>query len=135
MNLNYPNMYANYAYNNGNTATQYMPQTQPQYMNPQTFPTMQPQGLNGKIVDSVDVARATEVPIGGYGIFPKADLKEIYVKVWNNDGTTGVISYKPILDNSTTPPNVEEGISKSEILEKFGCLEEKMDKIIKDFCS
>lgn len=34
------------------------------------------------MVDSLDVAKATEVPIGGYGIFPKADLSEIYIKSW-----------------------------------------------------
>jgi hypothetical protein len=40
-------------------------------------------GLNGKLVDSEDMARVTEVPIGGYGIFPKADLSEVYIKSWN----------------------------------------------------
>ena len=83
----YPNnYYLNYPY--GNQYQQQMPY-QAQSQPPQS------QGLNGKIVDSQDVVRATEVPIGGYGIFPKADLSEIYIKSWNNNGTTSVITYKP----------------------------------------
>ena len=50
--------------------------------------------LNGKIVDSVDVVKAMDVPIGGYGIYPKADLSEIYIKSWNPNGTTSIITYK-----------------------------------------
>ena len=73
----YPNnYYLNYPYGN-----QYQQQQMPYQAQAQT---PQPQGLNGKIVDSQDVVRATEVPIGGYGIFPKADLSEIYIKSWNN---------------------------------------------------
>ena len=36
--------------------------------------------LSGKVVDGGEVVKATEVPFGGYGIFPKADLTEIYIK-------------------------------------------------------
>lgn len=85
----YPNnYYLNYPYGN-QYQQQVSYQPQPQAVQIQT------QGLNGKIVDSEEVVRATEVPIGGYGIFPKADLSEIYIKSWNNNGTTSVITYKP----------------------------------------
>ena len=43
------------------------------------------QSLLGKVVDGEDVVKATEVPFGGYGVFPKADLSELYIKSWNND--------------------------------------------------
>ena len=56
------------------TYTQYQQPQMQQPMTSQQFPVL------GKIVDSLDVVKATEVPIGGYGIFPKADLSEIYVK-------------------------------------------------------
>ena len=107
----YPNnYYLNYPY--GNQYQQQMPdQAQSQ--------TPQPQGLNGKIVDSQDVVRATEVPIGGYGIFPKADLSEIYIKSWNNNGTTSVITYKP------EPPQTGTVIASDPIAE----LKEQIDMI------
>lgn len=54
--------------------------------------------LQGKVVDSVEVARGAEVPIGGYGVFPKADLSEIYIKSWRNDGTTSVVTFRPIVE-------------------------------------
>jgi hypothetical protein len=61
----------------------------------QPIPQQQNVGINGKIVDSEDIVKATEVPIGGYGVFPKADLSEIYIKTWNNNGTTSILIYKP----------------------------------------
>lgn len=93
----------------------------------QQFPIQQPQiGLNGKIVDSEDMVRATEVPIGGYGIFPKADLSEIFVKTWNNNGTTSVVKYAAVAptqsDNTTAFEN-----SQAKILERIDSLEAKLD--------
>ena len=82
-NYNNPsNYYLNYPYGNQYPSTGGMPQYQ--QPPPQTQPISLQTNLNGKIVDSEDVVRATEVPIGGYGIFPKADLSEIYIKSWNN---------------------------------------------------
>lgn len=51
------------------------------YSNMPQYPRMSQQsqsvGLNGKFVDNYDIVKVTEVPMGGYGIFPKADLSEI----------------------------------------------------------
>lgn len=66
--------------------------------------------LNGKVVDSVDVARGMEVPLGGYGIFPKADLSEIYIKAWNNNGTTSVTTFRPIIEEQKE--TIEEQLNK-----------------------
>lgn len=92
-------------------------------------PTPQPQSLNGKIVDSEDVVRATEVPIGGYGIFPKADLSEIYIKSWNNNGTTSVITFRPIIPE---PPVVQKdnGELTNLLLQKIEILENKLDMFL-----
>lgn len=54
--------------------------------------------INGKVVDSVEVAKAMEVPLGGYGVFPKADLSEVYIKTWNGNGTTSVTIFRPIVE-------------------------------------
>lgn len=66
--------------------------------------------LQGKVVDSVDVARGAEVPIGGYGVFPKADLSEIYIKAWNNNGTTSVTVFRPIVEEKKE--TLEEQLNK-----------------------
>lgn len=116
--------------------TQYPTLTTPQMQVPQSTSPLQslqqlpqPQGLNGKIVDSEDVVKATEVPIGGYGIFPKADLSEIYIKSWNNNGTTSVITFKPVMpEPSAAMPNNEE--LTNLILQKMGILENKLDMFL-----
>lgn len=65
----YPNnFYGNYPYGN----------TYPQMSNITTNNFNQ--NLFSKIVDGEEVVKATEVPFGGYGVFPKADLTELYVK-------------------------------------------------------
>ena len=114
----YPNnYYLNYPYGN-----QYQQQQMPYQAQAQT---PQPQGLNGKIVDSQDVVKATEVPIGGYGIFPKADLSEIYIKSWNNNGTTSVITYKP---ESPQPVATTDPIT--ELKEQITVINSKLDSIL-----
>ena len=73
------NMYPNYQYTSPYT-------TQP------TMPALQ-----GKIVDSADMVKVTEVPFGGFAVFPKGDMSEIYVKNWSSNGTTQIITYKPVI--------------------------------------
>lgn len=87
--------------------------------------------LNGKIVDSEDVVKATEVPIGGYGIFPKADLSEIYIKSWNNNGTTSIITFKPIIQEepSANPQQVYND-ELSKVLQKIELVENKLDMLL-----
>lgn len=101
----------------------YYPNYNPNYYNPSysyNIPynqNMQPQQtqtqtLNGKIVDSKDIVKVTDVPIGSYGIFPKADLSEIYIKSWNNNGTT-----TPSTSYPTEMRDVREG--KSPVMRKY----------------
>lgn len=90
--------------------------------------------LNGKIVDSEDMVKATEVPIGGFGIFPKADLSEIYIKSWNNNGTTNLITFKPYIppaaEKNNNSNNLVDFAIVNEILEKVSALEGKIDTIL-----
>lgn len=101
------------------------------YNNPQfnSFSNIQQQqiGLNGKIVDSKDMVKAIEVPIGSFGIFPKADLKEVYLKTWNPDGTTSVLTFLPTIDQ-TEEKNFENTIDT--IVNKINQLEVKMDAFL-----
>lgn len=115
----------------------YYPNYNPNYYNPSysyNIPynqNMQPQQtqtqtLNGKIVDSKGIVKVTDVPIGSYGIFPKADLSEIYIKSWNNNGTTNIITFKP----DTSQPMAEQN-PIDVILERINQLESKIDNVIK----
>ena len=103
----YPtNFYSNYPYGNGQYQTPIVQQFQPQ---PQIS-----NGLQGKIVESEDMARVADVPMGGYGIFPKADLSEVYIKMWNGNGTTSLLTFQPVIKQE---PVKEEGDMTNLLLE------------------
>lgn len=56
----------------------------------------------GKVVDSVDVVKATDVPMdGNIYYFPKADGTEVFAKQWLNNGTTQILTFKPVLNDKT----------------------------------
>lgn len=119
------NYYPNNFYQN------YQPQSA---MNPTSYSQFSPQsqqllyGLQGKVVESADMVKVTEIPFGSYGVFPKTDLGEIYLKTWNNNGTTKILTYKP----------VEEAV-KSEVdtnaivLEKINQIETKIDELFSKY--
>jgi hypothetical protein len=100
----------------------------PAYMQGQSQPMMPTTsvsaGINGKVVDGEEVVKATEVPFGGYGIFPKADLSEIYMKSWNNNGTTQIITFKP----TNTKENVVD--TQALLLEKINNIETTLNSLV-----
>ena len=75
-------------------------QAQQQQFNQSQFsPQIQPHqmGLNGEIVDSIDVVKAKNVDMSGNVTFyPKADLSEIYTKQLQMDGTSRIVTYKAV---------------------------------------
>lgn len=122
----YPsNFYSNYNYNT--------PQPQyPQPMYQQQMPQVQ-MGLQGKIVENEDIVKVTDIPIGGYGIFPKADLSEIYIKTWNGNGTTNIMTFQPIVkQEAVKEENNNTNDNNNIILERIQCLEEKLDTLLKN---
>ena len=124
----YPNnLYASYPYNNLYQPNQYSPQQSLNNFNQSSMGvTNNPMSLLGKIVDGEEVVKATEIPLGGFGVFPKADLTEIYIKSWNNNGTTQIIRYQPIV--ATTEEKQES--ASSIILEKINNIEAKLDGLV-----
>lgn len=123
----YPNnFYSGYQYQN--------PYLQPQSTvptNPIPAQTMQ-NGLNGKIVDNQEMVKIMEVPFGSYGVYPTADLKEIYVKTWNNNGTTKIATYKPVV----TDDEVDIELNPNEdIIQKISNLEAKIDNLVEQYKS
>lgn len=95
----YPNnFYSGYQYPNTYQQNQFSMSPQISNFNGNSISPSYQNGLLGKIVDGEDVVKATEIPIGSFGVFPKADLNEIYIKTWNNDGTTQIVKYQPSLN-------------------------------------
>jgi len=143
MNNYNPNYYTSYNPYNQYTQPQMqqapqMPQSQFQQQQPQMQMQMPQQSiqqfpinvLNGKIVDSADIVKATEVPLGSYGIFPKADMSEIYIKTWNSNGTTSIITFKPTVPEELPP--VRENNDIGQVLQKIETLELKLDALIEE---
>lgn len=109
----YPNnFYGNYSY--GNTYPQ-VSNTTPTNLNQNT--------LSGKIVDGEEVVKATEVPFGGYSVFPKADLSEIYIKTWTQEGATKIIKFKPFVEEP------KEEITMNTLLERISAIETKLNEM------
>ena len=72
---------------------------QPQYN--QMTQQAQPIGLNGEVVDSIDVVKAKNVDMSGNVTFyPKSDMTEIYTKQLQADGTSRIVTYRAIQPES-----------------------------------
>lgn len=108
-----------------------------QPMSPTSIPGTSQQGVIGKIVDSLDVVKATDIPMdGNIYYFPKADGTEIFGKQWQANGTTRILTFKPILD--AEPSNLSNEQEKSKIalsedvtegiMKRFDDLEIKMSE-------
>lgn len=112
----------------------------PNYQTDQTQMSVQNNQIPGKIVDSQEVARVSDIPFGGYGVFPKADLSEVFVKVWNNNGTTSLLCFKPMVEGNIVQEQdkeerrYHEGSSQNnydKMQEKIEMLERKIDELQK----
>ena len=129
---------------------------QNQYLQPQQNPylqrmenlqqfqqTLQPQTqipAIGKIVESVDIVKVTDIPMdGNMYYFPKADGTEIYAKQFMSNGQTHILTFKPVLEDNpnNTPSNGEkiEISAFSDVLDgiqsELKNLSEKVDRLNK----
>lgn len=101
---------------------------QPPMQNSQMQATSQQTSFIGKVVDSIDVVKATDIPMdGNIYYFPKADGTEIFGKQWLANGRTHILTFKPVLD--AEPNNPTQDNSKSQI----GISEEVTEVIMKRF--
>lgn len=91
-------------------------------------PAQQAMGLQGKIVDSAEMVKVTEVPFGGFAVFPKGDMSEIYVKSWNSNGTTQIHTYRPVPIEET--PEAKQADTNALILQQIANLDSKLDAFI-----
>ena len=107
----------------------YYPNNNNYYPNYNYQPQQQTIGtLQGKVVDGIDMVKINEVPFGGFGVFPKGDLTEVYIKSWNNNGTTQINTYKlvPVEESK----EAKENSSRNELLEKIDTLNQKLDLLM-----
>lgn len=94
----------------------------------------------GKMVDSIDVVKATDVPMdGSMYYFPKADGTEIFGKQWLSNGQTRILTFKPVLGDDTNNVSCAEeklkiGLS-DEATEIFMKRFDELEKRLDDFMS
>ena len=93
----------------------------------------------GKMVDSIDVVKATDIPMDGNTYyFPKADGTEVYCKQWLQNGTTRILTFKPVLEDNIN--NVSSDTEKFKIglsdevtevfMKRFDELEKRIDDLM-----
>lgn len=83
---------------------------------------VKPSILQGKVVDSIDVVKATEIPYDySVSYFPLTDGSAIVTKQLQNDGTTRISVYKPVPETDEQPK--VEYITKEEFKETVGKLD------------
>ena len=129
-------MYNNYGYNPYYQQQQRMQgieQQQPimtTYQQP--IQLTKPSGLLGKSVDNIDVVKATDIPLdGSISYFPLTDGSAIVSKQLQMDGTSKIVVYKPVKENSddskkfVTFEEMQSELAKIDILD----LEDLKDEI------
>lgn len=107
---------------------------QQQYNQPQYNPQMQTQpiGLNGEIVDSIDVVKAKNVDMSGnVTYYPKADLSEIFTKQLMPDGTSRIVTYRAV-QPETPAQKDRKSDSDVDVVGMFGQLKTDLLQEISD---
>ena len=121
------------------TQLQQYQQSLQQPLVPTQTPVSNQMSALGKMVDSVDVVKATDIPMDGNAYyFPKADGTEVYCKQWLQNGTTRILTFKPVLEDN--PNNVSSDTEKLKIslsdevtdvfMKRFDELEKRIDDLM-----
>lgn len=92
--------------------------------------------LGGKIVDTIEAVRVTDIPIDGNNYyFPKADGSEIYVKKWLGNGTTEVSTFKRTENITEEENKIDFNAMENNIIEKLNLIDERLGKLEKGLTS
>lgn len=110
-------------------STEYIQPTQ-QYMQP--IQINKPLGLLGKVVDNIEVVRATDIPLdGSTSYFPLSDGSSIVTKQLKADGTSKIVVYKPVDEDDKQQPTY---ITIDEFNERFSEINiDAIEDLIEDF--
>lgn len=119
-------------YNPMNPYQERLAQLQAQSAQPQAYP-QQSTGLNGEIVDSIDVVRAKNVDMSGNVTFyPKADLSEIFTKQLMPDGTSKIVTYHAMQSDQNEQRDVAQYATVQNINDMFAQFKNDLMKNILD---
>lgn len=122
-----PNIYNTNPYMNyGNYYNQ---QPQQQTMQQNLYRT--PIGLQGKQIDSLDVVKATDIPLdGSISYFPLADGTAIATKQLMQDGTSKITIFKPT--DEENPTQQIKYVTENDLKEQLSNFNSKDIKDIKE---
>ena len=94
----------------------------------------------GKMVESIDMVKTMDIPMdGNLYYFPKADGTEIYSKQWLANGTTQILTFKPVFDagqgnvqdeSKMVPMSVPDDLVNA-LMKRFDDLSERFEKLEK----
>lgn len=76
-------------------------------------------GLQGKLIDNVDVVKVMDIPMdGSISYFPLADGSSILTKQLQNDGTSKILMYK-LTEQNEEKAEIKNFITREEVEELF----------------
>lgn len=100
-----PNGYRPYGYQ---PQFNYQQQMQQPIQQPVSQIMQQQVGLQGKMIDNIDVVKSLDIPLdGSISYFPTTDGTSIVTKQLQMDGTSKIIIYKPFIDKEQTSEKSE----------------------------
>jgi hypothetical protein len=112
-----------------NYGNYYNQQPQQQTMQQNLYRT--PMGLQGKQIDSLDVVKATDIPLdGSISYFPLADGTAIATKQLMQDGTSKITIFKP--SNEENPTQQIKYVTENDLKEQLSNFNSKDIKDIKE---
>jgi len=123
-------------YNLFNPQQQYMNYFTPamQQQMQQQLP-IQNQLSTGKIVDSIDTVKVTDIPMDGNAYyFPKADGSEVYAKKWLPNGSTEIKVYKKFEEPEVKEDPVKPfdfDLMESNLMDKLELINERISRLEK----
>ena len=119
-----------------------MVQSVPQQIQQPIPQPIQPIGLQGKSVDSVDVVKAMDINLdGSISYFPLTDGSAIVTKQLQMDGTSKTIIYKPVKEEGKEEPktNINEELmnkikqDNSFLKEGMDCIKDQIQDLSENF--
>jgi len=95
-----------------------------------------PLNLQGKVIDNLEVVKATDIVLdGSINYFPLADGSAIATKQLQPNGTSKIVIYKPVEEEPTKKVKyiTEDDLSNSmiDIKNKIDDIEKKLDTLSK----
>ena len=98
----------------------------------QPIQTMQPTGLQGKSVDSIEVVKAMDIPLdGSISYFPLTNGTAIVTKQLQMDGTSKTVIYEPIKTDTQNTKQIAPN-ELDELKENINTIKIGLDNLASD---